>query len=377
MSETIEAELPDGTVLEFPSGTKQSVVDAAVKKHLFNAGGKPELNILQRRMGLGHKGNTAEKLADAVSGYNVGGKVTDALAGRTSPETAAAVGTGANFLAELVPTFLGGGAAKTAALPASQNLARGLMRSSVKPSVAIPDAKVERAIEGALQRNISPTMSSMKETSSKVGQLDEAIDAILKTSDGRVSNTAVANRLVDELHKAEKQALNAEDLASIRKFWDEFVKTHPDNISVLKAHELKKGTYAQLGQGAYNSAQPTADLANKTKAQKSLARGYKEEVAAAEPAVAPLLKEQSELANILSVFGNRALVEQNKNPIGMGLVTPSLERMALWMLDRSAAAKSVMAQQLYTGAAPASLGRLGGGYYGLLGGQEPQGVLYR
>lgn len=34
---TVEAELADGTILEFPDGTPQTVVDATVRKHLFNA----------------------------------------------------------------------------------------------------------------------------------------------------------------------------------------------------------------------------------------------------------------------------------------------------------------------------------------------------
>lgn len=368
--------VPGHGPVEFPDGMSDEQIVAAIKKNSMTA--KSELNIYQRRMGLGRENaQTFEKAMDAIGGYNVGGHATDFLAGKVSPETAGGVGTGVNFLTEVASMLAGDKGLKTALMAPSQNVGRSIYRNAIKPSTTLPEAKIERAVETGLENKIPPTMGGMEKASQRVKELDTKIDEIISGSTGRVSNTAVANRLVDELHRAEAQALNADDLASLRKYWEQFVASHPENISVQEAHRLKKGTYAQLGDRPYNAVQPTADVAMKDKASKALARGYREEVAAAEPAAANLLKEQSDFANLISVANKRAAIEANKNYMGVGVMSPSMSQLALWLLDRSAAGKGILAQQFYQGAVPGVVGALGGGYYGALGGQQPPGILYR
>lgn len=109
-------------------------------------------------------------------------------------------------------------------------------------------------------------------------------------------------------------------------------------ISVQKAQAIKQGTYKQLAKkyGQLGSAE--------VEAQKAIARGLKEQVAAKVPEVAPLNLEESKLLNVLSVAERRIVMEANKNPMGLALLTKDPKAWAAFMADRSAAAKSLLAR---------------------------------
>ncbi len=83
--------------------------------------------------------------------------------------------------------------------------------------------------------------------------------------------------------------------------------------------------------------------------QKALARGLKEEIVKEEPSIGPLNARESDLINALKLVEQRAAVDMNKNPVGLGAVTPSPSKMALFMADRSALVKSLLARGLNPG----------------------------
>jgi hypothetical protein len=81
-----------------------------------------------------------------------------------------------------------------------------------------------------------------------------------------------------------------------------------------------------------------------TEAQKSLARGLKDAIAEAVPEVAPLNAKQSELIKALKVTGRRAMMDDNRNPVGIAGLSTNPSQLAAMLADRSALLKSLAAR---------------------------------
>jgi hypothetical protein len=81
-------------------------------------------------------------------------------------------------------------------------------------------------------------------------------------------------------------------------------------------------------------------------AQKGLARGLKEEIANAVPEIAGLNAQESKLITTLNVTERRALMEMNKNPMGLASLASNPASWAAFMADKSALFKSLTARML-------------------------------
>jgi Fe-S cluster assembly scaffold protein SufB len=112
---------------------------------------------------------------------------------------------------------------------------------------------------------------------------------------------------------------------------------------VQLAQEMKQGTYKRLREkyGELGSAD--------TEAQKALARGLKEEIAATVPEVGPMNARESSLLNAKEILDKRVLTAGNKNPLGIGGLSPRLGNLAAMMTDRSELVKSLIARGLNPG----------------------------
>lgn len=117
----------------------------------------------------------------------------------------------------------------------------------------------------------------------------------------------------------------------------ELVEKGP-TMSVQDAQRLKQGTYKVLEKkyGQLGSAE--------TEAQKALARGLKEQIAEAVPEVGPLNAKQSELIKALKVTGRRAMMDDNRNPVGIAGLSTNPSQLAAMLADRSALLKSLAAR---------------------------------
>jgi hypothetical protein len=85
-------------------------------------------------------------------------------------------------------------------------------------------------------------------------------------------------------------------------------------------------------------------------AQKALARGLKDEIAEAVPGISALNAEESKLLATLGVAERRALMELNKNPMGLAALAQSPASWAMFMADKSALFKSLSARMLNSSA---------------------------
>ena len=284
--------------------------------------------------------------------YEAGGAVTDMTG---SP----AAGFATNVLLQAIPSFLTS-ASKVGEAPLSllEWPARKLMQNSVKPSSTLPPKKVNEALGTMLSEGIYPTQSGMQKASAIAGKLDDQVDAALAGSNANVGVAAIGSRLREPFEQAKTQVNPAADMAAVRKAWDDFVNSPlikgKTEIPAQLAHEIKKGTYASIAKKSFNEVGTAS-----TEAQKALARGAREEVAKAVPEVVDPLARQAAMMNVKEVAGTRALIEANKNPLGLAaLRMDNPLSAATFMADRWAALKAFLALQMFHGAKPQTIAPL-------------------
>lgn len=294
----------------------------------------------------------------------------------TSGPVRAAIGEGVREAVPQAANLLGAkgsGAAADAAGGAMRSSARNWMSSALKPPLkALQTGKADRAVTTLLDEGVNVTRGGMETLQGRIDGINTRIKDIIEKSTATVDKKVVASNLKEKLNQFKKQVTPDADLRSIQKAWDEFLdhpmlpKETPAKVEVSQildekgkpftkdipasgtnkfpvqtAQELKQGTYRSLKDKAYGELKG-ADI----EAQKTLARGLKEEIAKAVPAVRPLNARESELLNALSLVERRALMEANKNPIGLGWLNSNKAAFAGWMADRSGLFKSLVARML-------------------------------
>lgn len=425
----IEAELPDGRILEFPAGTSPDVIQKAVKGMLVPKADKGYIESLgaglgkgvgtvalgaQDLVGMGLEKLGAEsagkwlqsdaasgrqKLASEVAPYKeanpmttgggelvgeiaatlpVGGALAKGVTKASSyaPQIASKVapfataletgglGAGAGGVGTRVaggatlgatqgalidsesPAGAVGGAVLGGAIPgvgaAARPAAEWLMKSALKPTLAQHQSgEAASAVKTLLNEGINATKGGAEKLKSMVSDIDQQIKDVISSSAATVDKQKVLGQLQGLRQRVMQQANPAADLAAVDAAGTGFAQ-HPllptDQIPIQLAQDLKQGTYREVGKkyGQIGSA----DI----EAQKALARGLKEEIALAAPEVAPLNARQSELIKALKVTGRRALMDENKNPLGLTALAPSGTGALAFLADRSALAKSLAAR---------------------------------
>lgn len=294
------------------------------------------------------------KIIDDVTtrvGYRAGEVATDiGTAAGLSPEVAAGGGVVANMAGQgAVSAGIGSLVRAPAAL---EGAARRLMASAIKPRLDARRAgNVDAAITTMLEKNIPATEAGRNALKTRVDDLEVEIQGILDNSSAVVDKHAVATSLKDAFDKV-KLNLDAKADSSViadsfQKFLDHPVLQNTTNIPVSVANRMKQAFYKSLSDKAYgpNAARNTAEQI----AEKTLARGLRENIGRAEPSVVPPLAEQKELLRALKVMEPQVAVEGNKNVLGLGTLSPSVEQVVIWLADRSPWFKSQLAQVAYQG----------------------------
>lgn len=299
--------------------------------------------------------------AIASSGADLAGAKTASTLTNLGLRTGIGAGTGAITSGLINPDDIGTGALLGGVLgnvPAAFTAltdrgSRRLMQSAIKPSVAnLESGDAGRAITTMLEEGVNPTQGrtifgkGLDTLQKKVTNLNTQISDIIKNSKGSVNKNTVVSYLDDMEKKALMQVAPESDLSAIQSVRDQFI-AHPlaqgETIPIQLAQELKKGTYKALGGKAYGEISSASK-----EAQKGIARGLKEGIVEAETAVAGLNAEESKLLNALNVSERRALMEANKDIVGLGSITPDLGRTLAFMADRNSAFKALLARMLYS-----------------------------
>lgn len=298
--------------------------------------------------------------AIASGGFSGGGNMLTRIAGGAAGGAATAglvnpdeAGVGA-LVGGALPTGVKlAGMAGNALSDLAQAGGRRLMQSAIKPTIAqLRTGDAATAIDTLLQYGISPTKAGVNKLRDLIDGLNTEISNKISDSTATVSKQKVLDALGDVRTKFSNQVSPTKDLGSIEGVADDFA-AHPnlpsgDAIPVQQAQEMKQGTYKVLSKkyGEAGSAE--------TEAQKSLARGLKEEVASAVPGVQGLNEQESKLLTTLSVSERRALMEMNKNPVGLTALASNPMAALGFMADRSAAFKALAARLINNAAVPAA-----------------------
>lgn len=310
-------------------------------------------------------GGAAMKFLQALdhAAYNAGGKVTDVASNLgASPEVAAATGTAANVGIQTIPSLVGGQAMKPAAA-ASEWLGRRIMQSALKPNqLARTSGNAEKAITTLMDEGINATEGGAAALRDKISSLSNEVKTILqKYPEGTVDKHKVADALAGAYEKALQHPTPQADLKILDQAVNDFLSWNPQKIPVQQAQEMKQAVWKKLGERSFGKGL-VPDAARD--AEKSFGSGLRQGIEEVAPEVGPRNAKQGELINALKQVERRTGVEGNKNIIGLGALSPSSESALAWIIDRSPAAKSMLAHYLHSHFDPVTVGQVAGAGYG-------------
>jgi len=240
------------------------------------------------------------------------------------------------------------GAVGQVAKPMMQDASRALMQQALKPTLTeLKKGTAAKAIDTMLEGGFNPTKGGVEKMRNQIDVLNGEIKEAIANSPATVNKVAVGNNLQALIMRFKNQVNPTSDIASVKAAWQDFID-HPllqgtNQIPVQLAQELKQGTYRALGTKAYGELKG-ADI----EAQKALARGLKEGVANAVPAVSALNAQESALLNALSMAERRALLDGNRNIGGLAPLGHGPLSIAALLADKSTLAKSLAARGLYS-----------------------------
>jgi hypothetical protein len=288
----------------------------------------------------------AAKAADLATRTVGGAAAGGAQAGLVSPDSA---GTGAAIGGALpgVLKTLGasGGWVGGKAGDFAEWAAEKLMNSALKPTLKQKqNGEAATAVQTLLDYGISPTKAGVEKLKSLISDLNTQIETAISGSTARIDKGNALRALTDTRQKFGAQVSPTNDLRAIAGVEDDFLN-HPlapgADMAVQTAQKIKQGTYKVL-KGKYGQMGSA-----ETEAQKGIARGLKDEISAAVPGVGPLNAEESRLIATLNVAERRALMDLNKNPMGLAaLAVHEPSAFIAFMADKSAAFKALAARSL-------------------------------
>lgn len=306
-------------------------------------------------MSAGKAAGAMNPLVRAAGGAVAGG-TSAALVDPSSAGTGALVGglvPGGAQLAGKAGAAIGASASR-----AKNAIAESLMQSALKPTIKqLQNGEAATAVQTLLDHGISPTRKGVEELKDLIDDTNSQIKSEIASSSATVDKGNVLSALSGVRQKFSNQVSPTSDLNAIQRIADDFT-AHPAvpsaAIPVQVAQDMKQGTYRVL-KGKYGEAGSA-----ETEAQKALARGLKEEIATAVPAVGPLNSEESRLLSTLGVAERRALMDANKNPMGLAALAHNPVSWAAFMADRSVAFKALAARMVNRAGVPNALQSLAG-----------------
>ena len=275
------------------------------------------------------------------------GEVVAAAQGRPNATTARGVGQ------SMMAQGAGQAAGTAVGLGVGKGLTKGgelLMEKAVKPTRAL--LKEYRTTGPAiaktlLNEGVNVTPGGLAKLQALFESTNDDIASAVASASGSIPKTRVAAQAASVANRVAQQTNPTADLAAVGDTVEEFLK-HPvykGDLSVAEAQAMKRGTYREVGK-KYGQMAPAA-----IETQKALARGLKEEVAAAVPGIDALNARDSALMAALDATGNQVAIAGRKDPVGFAWVTQKPLTFLAALADRSPMIKSALANGAYREAA--------------------------
>lgn len=361
-----KVQLPDGRIgrFEVPDGTTPEQVLEFASKGLSSTPQQTDAQIATNTS-LPTKQRweayvRADKEAAANGAYNLGGKVTDITG---SP----LLGTIARVLPDALQMMTAANISGEVAKPVVEAGAKSLMHSAIKPggTTASQIAKGNAAVQTALENpGFNPSQGGVETVKKFISDRASQVAQDIANSGATVDPRAVADYVPQAYGKfaARPNAVQAvEDLGNVQtNFLNHPMVNGAREIPIQTAQELKQGFQSAIGDRGYGELKTPI-----TEGEKAIARGLREIIAQKAPSVAKPLGEEASAINSLKFLARRAAVEANKNPLGLGALVSQPWMLPVWLWDRSALAKAIVARNLYQNASsiPALLGVGGAALY--------------
>lgn len=242
-------------------------------------------------------------------GYGVAKNAPEALKGNPDAVEAALMSG-----SEMAGGTAGVGGQAGAARGAMADTAKRMYQSSLKPSTTLSPTERASIIQTGLDKEIPVSEKGIDKLSDLLSDLQQKTKAVIATDpNAPINKFAVASRLTETARRAANQVSPTADLKAISKVGTDFMGSQPTEIKAADAQALKQGTYQNLGNKAYGELKGAT-----IEAQKSLARGLKEELQNIFPELQGLNAQQSKLYDLEEQL-NRAVGRiDNHQLIGLG-----------------------------------------------------------
>lgn len=197
-----------------------------------------------------------------------------------------------------------------------QSAAQKVYQSALKPppSWYTPE-QTQAYVQTALDNKIPISESGNTKLQGLIGDLNDKIQNQIKAGSNAgatVNKFNVASRLGKTYDKFSNQVTPISDLNAIGDTGNEFLANQPNEIPATQAQQLKTGTYQQLKDTAFGQ------LKNSTiEAQKSLARGIKEELQVQFPEIQGLNAQEGTAINLQQSLERAINRTSNRNILGL------------------------------------------------------------
>lgn len=187
-------------------------------------------------------------------------------------------------------------------------------QSALKPSTTLSEAEKANVVQTGLDYKIPVTSKGLDKLGALIDDVNSKIKAVVDSAPNRpINKFAVASRLQDTANKFKTQVSPTADMNAISDVGNDFLDTAPNPIPAAQAQAMKQGTYRALGDKAYGELKGAS-----IEAQKSLARGLKEELAAQFPELKNLNAADSRLLDLQPVLERAVNRIGNHQLIGIG-----------------------------------------------------------
>ncbi len=247
-----------------------------------------------------------------------------------------------------------------------------LMQSALKPGLRIAiqatrAGEVPAVVKTLLNEGVNVTSRGIEKLNTIISASNKDIKDAIANIPFNVNPYKVASRLGDTAQQFAQQVNPESDLEAVSRVGQQFLENNPRMIPGSQAQAMKTGTYKQLGDKAYTGELKGAEV----EAQKTLARGLKEEIEAEIGNTLPGIKGKLGLPGGVDIsaanareggamaareaLARRVAVGGNANPMGIaGLAISHPITFLTAMMDRSPAVKSLIARGLYSSAGAAA-----------------------
>lgn len=267
-----------------------------IKETIYNdpVGVAGDIATVAGGVGLAAKAGTAAKLgnfskvAKAASTVN---RFTDPLQAVTSIPT------------KVIPkSYLSGAAQK-------------LYQSALKPSTTLSDIERAKILSTGLREGIPVNTAGAVKLGKELDELNTKIGHVIEQGKkgGDVVETATIVKYLNDVKKRVGQTINGKSrLDEIAVIEDNFLKQYGETIHTDIAQQIKKNTY-QVLRKSYGELKSTA-----IEAEKTMARGIKEELVKKYPELSDLNARDSALINLDKALEKAVSRINNRDVVGLG-----------------------------------------------------------